>query len=127
MLFKTKEASPMSSSETRKAVEGYFNGWTQKRVDEAYSWLDENLHFAGPGASYEKAADFKAPLAGFAAMTKSAEILELFIDGDRAAMLYDCDLAPIGVVRIASFFRVRNGKIVWYETQFDASKFPKRG
>jgi ketosteroid isomerase-like protein len=38
---------------------------------------------------------------------------------DRAVMLYDYDL--VGTLRIASFFRVANGKIAAYDTRFDAT------
>jgi hypothetical protein len=58
-------------------------------------------------------------------MTKAARIVELLVQDDRAAMLYECELGPIGTLRIASFFRVENGKIRWYETQFDATELRK--
>jgi hypothetical protein len=39
-------------------------------------------------------------------------------------MIYDCELPqPAGVMRIASFFRVANGKITSYDTRFDAEGF----
>jgi hypothetical protein len=31
----------------------------------------------------------------------------------------------VGTLRIASFFRVENGKIRWYETFFDPTEFRK--
>ena len=59
-------------------------------------------------------------------MTTGARIVELLVRGDHAAMLYDCELPPpIGTLRIASFFRVENGKIRWYETLFDATELRK--
>jgi|SRR5689334_8085801 len=112
----------MSEQETRRAVEGYFTSWTANEIERAESWLAEDLHFAGPNASYSSAAEFHPALVRFAAMTKSATIVELIVSGDRAALLYDCDLAPFGVVRISSFFRVERGKISWYETFFDPTK-----
>jgi hypothetical protein len=111
-------------SGTREAVEGYFRAWTKNRVDEAYAWLADDLVFIGPSARYESAAAFRPALINFAAMTRSATMAELIVDGDRAAMLYDCEL-PIGVLRIASFFRVAGGKITRYETLFDPSEFRK--
>jgi hypothetical protein len=106
--------------ETRKAVEGYFAAWTTKRVDEAYGWLSPNLEFAGPNARYASAEAFRPALIGFASMTRAARVIELVVQGDRAALLYDCDLPePVGTLRIASFFRVEGGKIRWYETFFD--------
>jgi hypothetical protein len=113
-------------SDTRAAVEGYFGAWTANRVDDAYGWLAPNLHFAGPNASYESAEAFRPALIGFAKMSKAARVVEMLVDGDRAALLYDCDLPdPVGTLRIASFFKVVNGKITWYETQFDATELTK--
>jgi len=110
--------------ETRRVVEAYFNAWTSKKTDEAYALLAPNLHFGGPISTFETAEDFKPGLIGFASLTKSARILELLVDGNRASMLYDCELPPpAGTVRIAAFFRVEDGKIRWYETQFDTEGY----
>jgi hypothetical protein len=113
-----------SSEETRRVVQGYFDAWTSKRVDDARALLAEDLEFAGPSASYTSAKAFEPALAGFAAMTKWARVIELVATGDRAALLYDCEL-PGGQVRIASFFRVEAGKIRWYDTRFDPSVLRK--
>jgi ketosteroid isomerase-like protein len=109
-------------SETRRIVETYFHAWTTHDTAGAYAVLADDLAFSGPSASYATAAAFKPALEGFAAMTRGARIVELVVDGDRAAMLYDCDLPePVGTLRIASFFRVANGKIAAYDTRFDAT------
>lgn len=111
---------------TRRIVEAYFAAWTAEKVDEAYALLAENLEFSGPTASYRSADEFRPALVNFAAMAKGARIVELMVQGDRAAMLYDCELPPpVGRLRIASFFRVEHGKICWYETLFDATELRK--
>jgi hypothetical protein len=111
-------------AQTRKTVEAYFNAWTSKRTAEAYALLADHLEFNGPNARFQSAAEFKPGLEGFAALTKWAKVVDLLVDGDRAALLYDCELpAPAGVVRISSFFRVENGKICSYDTWFDAEPF----
>jgi hypothetical protein len=113
-------------NQTRAVVEAYFTAWTNHDVDAAYACLAPNLEFIGPSAHYTTAEEFRPGLIGFAAMTKSARISELIVDGDRAAMLYDCELKPpAGLIRIASFFRVEGGKIRWYETCFDPTEFRK--
>src|SRR4051812_5248266 len=113
-----------TSNETRTVVERYFAAWTSKKTDEAYALLADDLAFSGPSASYKTAAEFRPALVGFAAMTRGARIVELLVDGDRAALLYDCDLPePVGTARIASFFHVANGKIRGYDTRFDATEF----
>jgi hypothetical protein len=111
-------------SQTRKTVEAYFNAWTSKRVAEAYALLADDLEFNGPNARFHSAIEFKPGLEGFAALTKWTKVIELLVEGDRAALLYDCELpAPVGVLRIASFFRVEHGKIRSYDTWFDAESF----
>jgi hypothetical protein len=112
--------------ETRRVVEDYFAAWTTNRADEAYALLADDVAFSGPTASYASAEAFHPALVNFAAMTKGARIVELLVQGDRAAMLYDCELPqPVGTLRIASFFRVTQGKIRTYETLFDASELRK--
>ena len=113
-------------NETRTVVEAYFSAWTSKRTAEAYALLADDLQFSGPGADFKSAKEFRPGLEGFAALTQWARIVEFLVDGDRAAMLYDCELPqPAGVMRIASFFRVADGKIRSYDTRFDAEGFRK--
>ncbi len=115
-----------TQDETRRIVESYFAAWTANDVDEAYALLAADLTFSGPTASYQSAESFRPALVGFAAMTKAARIVELLVEGDRAALLYDCELPPpVGTLKIASFFRVEHGKIRTYETQFDATELRK--
>jgi hypothetical protein len=122
------ELTMNTSEETREIVLGYFNAWTANKVDEAYAFLADNLAFWGPTASYASAEEFRPGLIRFAAMTKRAQITKLLVEGDWAAMNYDCELpAPIGTIKIASFFRVERGKIQQYETMFDATAFHKAG
>jgi ketosteroid isomerase-like protein len=112
--------------ETRRVVQAYFDAWTHKKPDEAFALLAPDLEFAGPSAHYTSAEAFRPGLNAFAAMASGARVIELLVDVDRAAMLYDCDLPePCGTLRIASFFRVRGGKIASYDTRFDATNFAK--
>jgi len=115
-----------TEDETRRIVESYFAAWTSKRTRDAHALLADDLQFAGPSARYTSAADFWPALEGFAAMTRGARVIELLVEGNRAALLYDCKLPqPVGTVRIASFFRVEKGKIKTYETLFDPTDLRK--
>jgi SnoaL-like domain len=112
--------------ETRRVVEAYFRAWTSRRTDEAFALLADDLHFTGPSAEYRTREEFRPGLVGFAGLTKSADVVELLVDGSRAALLYDCELPPpAGRIRIASFFRVEGGRICSYDTRFDAEGFRK--
>jgi hypothetical protein len=108
---------------TRKVIRAYFDAWTHQRVDEAFALLAADLHFNGPGGSFNSAEAFRPGLQAFAAMTKGARERELIVEGDRAALLYDCDWPePVGTFRLGSFFRVKSGKITHYDVWFDATK-----
>jgi hypothetical protein len=112
--------------ETRSVVERYFAAWTTKDVRAAHALLAADLEFSGPNASYQSADAFRPALVKFAEMTKAARILDLVVERDRAALLYDCELPqPVGTLKIASFFRVEKGKIRTYETLFDATELRK--
>ena len=112
---------------SRSVVEAYFSAWTSKNVDAAYACLAPDLKFVGPSASYSSAEQFRPGLAGFAALTKSASIVEFVVDGDKVAMLYDCELVTPSTTpfRIASFFWVKDDMITRYETYFDPTEFRK--
>jgi len=114
------------SRNTKQIVMSYFEAWTANRTEEAFALLAPDLEFSGPSAHYTSAEAFRPGLVAFAAMTKGARVVELLVDGDRAALLYDCDLPePVGTLRISSFFRVENGRIRTYDTRFDATNFRK--
>jgi hypothetical protein len=115
-----------NEEETKRVVEGYFAAWTRNKPAEARTFLADDLEFIGPSAHYTSADEFYPGLVGFAAMTRGARVIALIVEGDRAALLYDCDLPPpAGTLRIASFFQVVKGKIKTYDTQFDATEFRK--
>ena len=116
----------MTQDDTRRVVESYFAAWTANKVDEACALLADNAKISGPTASYEGAEAFRPALAAFAAMTKRARAIDLVVQGEHAALLYECELPqPVGIVRIGSFFRVGNAKIQTYEILFDATELRK--
>jgi hypothetical protein len=110
-------------SDAREVVERYFHAWSSNRPEDAYAELAPHLHFAGPSASYASREEFRPGLFAFATLTRAARVVELVVERGRVALLYDCDFVGAGTTRIASFFRVEAGKIVWYETFFDTTEF----
>ena len=49
------------------------------------------------------AQQFRPALSAFAGMTKRAQLTKLLVEGDWAAMYYDCELpAPIGTITMAN-------------------------
>ena len=53
-------------------------------------------------------------------MVTDIVILQKFVEGDNAATLYNfVTNTPVGVMRIAEFYQLKNGKITSIETIFD--------
>jgi len=111
---------------TEDIVKAFFAAWTRNDARATRALMADNMKYSGPLNSYDTADALHAPLMKFAAMVGGATLIELVVDGDRAALLYDCDLpAPVGTLRAASFQRVKDGKIVSYLQAFDASELRK--
>ena len=111
---------------TNDIVEAFFAAWTSNDGARARALMADDLHYSGPLNTYDTADALHGPLMKFARMVRGAKIIELVVDGDRAALLYDCELpAPVGTLRAASFQRVANGKIVSYLQAFDATQLRK--
>jgi SnoaL-like protein len=111
---------------TKAIVEAFFAAWTSNDGARARALMADDLHYSGPLNTYDTADALHGPLMTFAGMVRGAKMIELVVDGDRAALLYDCELpAPVGTLRAASFQRVANGKIVSYLQAFDATQLRK--
>ena len=112
--------------ETRRVVEGFFAAWTSRDERGARGFMADDMRYVGPLNSYESADALLGPLMKFASGVKGARMVEIVVEGDRAALLYDCDLPPpVGTLRAATFQRVANGKIVSYLQAFDATELRK--
>lgn len=103
-------------------VERYTDAWMAGRIDEARTYLADDLEFRGSIDQFDRADDFIAQLGRFVTMLTRVDMLESFYDDDRAALLYDCVTpTPAGTIRTAEFFRVADGKIAAIRLVFDAT------
>lgn len=115
-----------TDDETRRVVEAFFAAWTARDERAARALMADDLRYEGPLNRYDTADALLGPLMRFAAGVRSATMIEVVVQGDRAALLYDCELgAPVGTFRAASFQRVSGGKITSYLQAFDATELRK--
>jgi hypothetical protein len=121
-----RETSMTTQDETRRVVEAFFAAWTSGKAREARALLADDLEYSGPLNTYHSADALVPPLMTFAALLRGAGIVELVVQGDRAAMLYDCELPPpVGTLRTASFMRIDAGKIRTIRHAFDPTELRK--
>jgi len=110
----------MSAKEPTKVVMSYISALDRQEFDEALALLHENVRIRGPaGEGYGKPLDFIEMLRKYRGRY---DIKKIFSDGNDVCLWYD--LKTTGpTVFMASWYQVRNGKIVSIQTIFDPRAF----
>ena len=111
-------------NDTKAVALKYFELWTSRQLDRAYELVAEDLQLTTPMNAYASAAAVKPALAKFLEMMKSARLVDLVAEGERAMLLYECVL-PFGTLRTAEHVRVVDGKIRSIELVYDATELRK--
>jgi SnoaL-like protein len=93
-------------------VRAYHDGWTGRHFDRAASLLAEELKVEVPVNAYPTKASFVEALIRFGSMVERADLLAELGNGSEAILLYDMQVSPLGTIRIAEHFTVRDGRIV---------------
>jgi limonene-1,2-epoxide hydrolase len=113
-------------NDTKRVVESFLAAWTSRNEAAARELMADNIVFISPMSRYESAEEFIGPLMRFASMLHEHRVHQLLVEGDRAALYYDCEMPPpIGTLTTASFYRVENGKIREYRSVFDCTNLRK--
>ncbi|WP_203142906.1 nuclear transport factor 2 family protein [Marinobacter mangrovi] len=95
-----------------------------QRFDEAKALLvDQGFEYVGPNMHLLSRDDMLAYQFGMAAIQKDLIVRQLSADDDHvfAILDYQTYFEPIGDVRLAVWFRVRNDKIQTVETFYNAA------
>ena len=95
-----------------------------QRFDEAKDWLVAGgFEYVGPNMRFLDRDDMLAYQFGMAAIQKDLIVRQLSADGEHvfAILDYQTHFEPIGDVRLAVWFRVRNDKIQTVEAFYNAA------
>jgi hypothetical protein len=112
--------------DTKQVVSGYHEAWTKGEMENARSFLADDLDFQGSIDRFQKAEEFISALTMFQKMLRGVNLLQSHFSEGEAALLYDCEtMTPAGVIRTAEFFKVREGKITSIRLVFDATELRK--
>jgi ketosteroid isomerase-like protein len=114
------------STETRTTVDAFFAAWAKGDEHAMRALMADDLAYANPMNRYASADAFWGPLMQFNKMLRGLRVLETIVNGNSAAVLYDCNCpAPVGNLRTAWFVRVEGGKLRTVESLFDATELRK--
>jgi hypothetical protein len=105
----------------------YFKAWGSKEFDKAADCLSENISFEMPINSYTDKQAFVEAVKFTRAVSSEIKILAAFGNENEALLLYDMLLNPIGNMRIAEHFKIKNGKITMIRHIHDTAKLRNVG
>ncbi|MBN6054142.1 nuclear transport factor 2 family protein, partial [Nonomuraea sp. RK-328] len=89
--------------------------------------LADDLDFEGPIAGRVTGADrFRQGVRGFIANVSGIDLIQEVNGPDGTAVLYDAHL-PKGVVRLAEFFTIADGRIRRLRLQYDPADYVAKG
>jgi limonene-1,2-epoxide hydrolase len=105
------------NEENIRVVEAYLDALRQQ--DLSLAPLADDVLFENPMVGKGKGAEsFKAFLSGFLPAIKGVKLIGHISDGDTVATRWEVD-SVFGIIRIADFFIIRDGKIVEAHGYFD--------
>jgi hypothetical protein len=104
----------------RDIVMSYINALGNQDYNSARNWLGDNVLVKGPAGEA-----FRSPDEFISMMQKQRgkyEIKKVFVDGDDVCLLYDFITRTVTAF-FASWYKVKDGKIVLVQTVFDPRPF----
>ncbi len=100
----------MARSDALAVAHASHRAWSTRDLEEVGVHLSDDLRVEVPINQYASKADFLEAVLRTAAMTSSVTLLAALGDAGQAMLLYDMTL-PIGELRVAEHFTVRDGLI----------------
>lgn len=119
----------MAQSTAYEVVKNYHRAWTSGNVDEAMSYVADDIRCRAPGVDLDSKDAYQGFIGGFAPMLTGIGDIAEFADGDRVALFYYPQTAATSTTPAAEFFTVRDGKIAESVLIFDRLSYgpPEQG
>lgn len=113
----------MTPTSAYDIVQAYHRAWTSGNVDQAMTWVADDIVCHAPGEDLTGKEAYREFIAGFApALTGLADIAG-FCEEDRVALFYYPQTAATTTAMAAECFTVRDGKIAQSVLVFDRLSF----
>jgi ketosteroid isomerase-like protein len=101
----------------------YYQAWTSKDLDQAMTYVADDIVCDAPAGRIEGAAAYRAFLAPFVQLLISTELLAAFGDDTKAVLMYDTQTIPVPSGPGAECLTITNGKITYSRFVFDRTPF----
>jgi len=103
----------------------YHEAWTNKAYQEAAAYLADPLIVIAPIQEYPDKTSYIQAVAQKHNLIRKVDLIGSFNHGDECMLLYDMDIKGFGNLRVAEYFKVKNGKIIQICQIHDTMPFRK--
>ena len=106
-------------------VEKFYDAILKRDLVSARTFLADDLEFVGLFETYHSADDYMSALTGLLSITVRLDIKKIIGEENDAAIFFELETkAPAeGTVLVAEWHRVKDGKIFWARSAFDARPY----
>jgi ketosteroid isomerase-like protein len=115
--------TPTSDPTSLETVLAYHRAWTSGDIDQAMSYVADDILCRAPGDDLAGKNAYRDYLAGFAQNLTGLTDVGSLADGDHVALFYYPHTAVTSTAPAAEYFTVRDGRIVENVLVFDRLSF----
>ncbi len=111
------------TSPALKVALAYYDAWTSKDLDEAMTYIAEDIVCEAPPGRLEGAEEYRDFMAPFVQILRSSSMIAAFGDERTALVMYDTETVPVKSAPGAECVTVVGGKISHSRFLFDREPF----
>src|SRR6201995_5018109 len=112
-----------TTSPALRAALAYFQAWTSHDLDQAMSYIAEDIVCDAPAGRLEGAAAYRAFMGPFTQILQEAPLIAAFGDEQPAVIVYDTRTVPVPSAPAAECVTVAGGLITYSRGTFDRAPF----
>ena len=101
----------------------YFQAWTSHDLDQAMSYIADDIVCDAPAGRLAGAAAYRGFMAPFVQILRAARLIAAFGDEHTALIMYDTQTVPVPSAPAAECVTVTDGKITYSRFIFDRAPF----
>ena len=101
----------------------YFQAWTSHDLDQAMSYIADDIVCDAPAGRLAGAAAYRGFMAPFVQILRAARLIAAFGDEHTALIMYDTQTVPVPSAPAAECVTVTDGKITHSRFIFDRAPF----
>lgn len=110
-----------------KLSEAYYQAVNDKDIARVEAFIHPDIRFVGPMMMAEGKDKYMPMLRSFITMFKSITIRNVFEKDDKEMVVYDLNcMPPMGSVRAAALFTIKDGLISEIELFYDTNPFQQK-